>query len=58
MIREHDRPEKLERRFGTFTEELEDLAAWLAEHKVTHVAMEATGVTGNRCGMYWKGALI
>jgi transposase len=47
MIREHGKPEKLERRFGTFTRELEDLAAWLAEHKVTHVAMEATGV-------YWK----
>ena len=47
MIREHGRLEKLERRFGTFTGELEDLVAWLTEHKVTHVAMEATGV-------YWK----
>jgi len=47
MIREHGRLEKLERRFGTFTGELEDMAAWLAEHKVTHVVMEATGV-------YWK----
>ena len=47
MIREHGRIEKLEHRFGTFTEELEDMANWLAEHQVTHVAMEATGV-------YWK----
>ena len=47
MIREHGRLEKLERRFGTFTGELEDMAAWLAEHKVTHVVMEATGV-------YWR----
>jgi transposase len=47
MIREQGRVEKLERRFGTFTGELEDMAAWLAERKVTHVVMEATGV-------YWK----
>jgi transposase len=33
--------------FGTTTSELERLARWLAEHGVTHVAMEATGV-------YWK----
>jgi transposase len=47
IIREHGNPEKLERRFGTFTRELEDMAQWLQEHQVTHVAMEATGV-------YWK----
>ena len=47
MIREHGRLEKLERRFGTFTRELEDMVTWLSEHNVTHVAMEATGV-------YWK----
>jgi transposase len=47
MIREHGKIEKLERRFGTFTQELEDLAGWLTEHQVTHVVMEATGV-------YWK----
>jgi transposase len=47
MIREQGRIEKLERRFGTFTWELEDLVSWLTEHRVTHVAMEATGV-------YWK----
>ena len=47
VIREHGRMEKLERRFGTFTRDLEDLAEWLAQHQVTHLAMEATGV-------YWK----
>jgi len=47
VIREHGRTEKLERQFGTFTWELEDLGDWLAKHQVTHVAMEATGV-------YWK----
>ena len=47
IIREHGKVEKLERRFGTFTQELEDLAEWLAEHHVSHVVMEATGV-------YWK----
>jgi transposase len=47
VIREHGRTEKLERRFGTFTRDLEDLAEWLAQHQVTHLAMEATGV-------YWK----
>ena len=35
------------RRFGTMTKDLLTLAKWLAEHRVTHVAMESTGV-------YWK----
>jgi hypothetical protein len=39
IIREHGNPEKLERRFGTFTRELEDMAQWLQEHQVTHVAI-------------------
>ena len=38
---------KEKRRFGTFTQDLEQLAAWLGECGVTHVAMESTGV-------YWK----
>lgn len=38
---------KQKRRFGTFTRDLEQMAAWLAECGVTHVAMESTGV-------YWK----
>ena len=47
IIREHGKAEKLERRFGTFTRELEEMAEWLTELEVTHVVMEATGV-------YWK----
>src|ERR671913_1780963 len=39
--------QKLLRRFGTTTRELKALRAWLAEHGVTHVGMESTGV-------YWK----
>jgi transposase len=35
------------RTFGTVTSQLLALADWLAEHAVTHVAMESTGV-------YWK----
>jgi transposase len=35
------------REFGTTTRELLALADWLREHKVTHVAMESTGV-------FWK----
>src|SRR5499427_9541794 len=35
------------REFGTFTKELLELADWLQECGVTHVAMESTGV-------YWK----
>ena len=35
------------RTFATATAELERLRDWLAEHGVTHVAMESTGV-------YWK----
>lgn len=38
---------KQKRRFGSFTRYLEQMAAWLAECGVTHVAMESTGV-------YWK----
>jgi transposase len=47
MIREHGQTEKVERRFGTFTEQLEEMADWLEEQQVSHVVMEATGV-------YWK----
>ena len=41
------RPQKLLRSFGTTTRELQALKAWLAEHGVTQVGMESTGV-------YWK----
>lgn len=47
IIREGGSPQRLERRFGTYTGQLEELANWLEENEVTHVAMEATGV-------YWK----
>src|SRR3712207_636502 len=39
--------QKLLRSFGTTTRELEALRAWLAEHGVTHVGMESTGI-------YWR----
>lgn len=35
------------RQFGSTTQELRNLAAWLREEQVTHAAMESTGV-------YWK----
>ena len=35
------------RTFGTMTDDLEALAGWLEERRVTHVAMESTGV-------FWK----
>ncbi len=39
-----DRSETPVRCFGTFTQDLEALADWLAACRITHVAMEATGV--------------
>lgn len=39
--------DKETRTFATLTENLEELAQWLRERQVTHVAMESTGV-------YWK----
>ena len=41
------KPLKHIRRFGCTTRELRELAAWLQEFDVEHVAMESTGV-------YWK----
>lgn len=35
---------RVTRTFGTVTRDLEELQNWLGDHKVTHVAMEATGV--------------
>ena len=32
------------RKFGTTSDELGKLRQWLQHHKVTHVAMEATGI--------------
>ena len=38
------------RTFATTTEGLLALLAWFTECRCTHVAMEATGVYGRRCG--------
>ena len=43
--------------FATTTTELERLSDWLSGHKVTHVAMEATGCTGSRSGPSWRRTL-
>ena len=40
-------PHREIRTFGTYTNELLALADWLAEHGVTHIVLESTGV-------YWK----
>ncbi|HEX2185589.1 MAG TPA: transposase, partial [Chloroflexota bacterium] len=40
-------PAKELRTFGTMTDDLVQLAAWLTAHRVSHVALEATGV-------YWQ----
>ncbi len=40
----HGSVEHLVETFGTTTSELERLSRWLAGHRVTHVAKEATGV--------------
>src|SRR5947207_15494037 len=42
------------RRVGSMTRELHELAQWLCAVQVTAVAMEATGFTGCRGGMYWN----
>jgi transposase len=44
---EDGQPAKETRSYGTMTDELMGLSAWLKERGVTHVAMESTGV-------YWK----
>jgi len=41
------RPKKEVKTFGTTLSDLQELRAWLVEHRVTHVGMESTGV-------YWK----
>jgi transposase len=45
------------REFGTFTRELLELSDWLRSCSVTHVALESTGCTGSRCGIFWKANL-
>jgi transposase len=46
-LQEGSRVEEQVRRFGTMTEDLRELAAWLNSQQVERVAMESTGV-------YWK----
>ena len=46
------------RTFGTMTRELLEMADWLLGKRVTHVAMESSGVTGDRCSMRLKGAAL
>jgi transposase len=46
-VKETNRVEEQVQRFGTMTEELKELAAWLKSQAVERVAMESTGV-------YWK----
>ena len=47
LLREAGRVQKHQRRFGTMTEELQELAEWLRQFGVTQIAMESSGV-------YWK----
>ena len=44
------------RTFQTTTADLLRLSEWLAANDCTHVAMEATGVYGSRCGTSWMMA--
>jgi transposase len=46
-VDEHGRRQRETRTFSTMTADIGRLGAWLAEHGVTHVAMESTGV-------FWK----
>jgi transposase len=47
LLREAGRVQKHQRRFGTMSQELQELAEWLRQFGVTQVAMESSGV-------YWK----
>src|SRR5437870_10736378 len=47
LISEKGKPQEETRRFGTMTGDLQELAEWLQEKGIRHVAMESTGI-------YWK----
>lgn len=47
LIQVAGRVEKHQRRFSAMTQDLQELANWLRQFEVTHVAMESSGV-------YWK----
>ena len=49
-------PRKEIRTFETLTDDLLKLADWLGEQGVTHVAMEATGVSGKPVGNLLEGS--
>ena len=44
VVKEANRVEEEVQRFGTMTEDLKELAAWLKGQAVERVAMESTGV--------------
>ena len=43
LVQNEAKVQKIQRRFGTFTQDLQKLCAFLCEHQVTHVGMESTG---------------
>ncbi len=47
LLREAGRVQKHQRRFGAMTQDLHELAEWLRQFGVTHMARESSGV-------YWK----
>lgn len=53
-----DRDPQPVRRFGTFTEDLCAVAAWLAQCGVTSVAMESTGVYWIPCTRSWRSVSL
>ena len=44
LITEKGKPQEETRRFGTMTGDLRELAGWLQQKGIRHVAMESTGV--------------
>jgi transposase len=55
-VREDRRVEEQVRRFGTITEDLKELAAWLNRQAVERVGMESTGVYGKPVWNIWEAA--
>jgi hypothetical protein len=43
------KPREAVRTFSTMTQDLLEMADWLAEHGVTHAAMESTNVNPESC---------
>ena len=55
-VREDSRVEEQVQRFGTMSEDLRELAAWLNSQAVERVAMESTGVYGKPVWNIWEAA--